>query len=102
MYFYCSITSDKGYEYSVQITGDPCSYTDDQQVLNDYEDEQENFTCPNCGDEKDEYDELCYNCRDIKEHTCPRCGQHDPYMYSTDDYCSDCEAEQRAEEGEEY
>lgn len=59
---YCTITSDKGYEYSVQITGDPCSYTDDQQLLNDYEDEQENFTCPNCGDEKDEYDDLCSNC----------------------------------------
>lgn len=101
---YCSITSDKGYEYTVQITGDPCSYTDDQQVISDYEDEQENFTCPNCGDEKDEYDEYCMSCKnrkqDEEENTCSRCGNIEYGVYGG--LCNNCQEEEEAEEGEEY
>jgi len=34
---YCSFTSDKGYEYEVQITGKDCGYTDEVSFLNDVE-----------------------------------------------------------------
>lgn len=94
---YCSFSSDKGYDYEVQITGSECNYTDANRAENDYRRELAAITCPECGYEKDEYDDFCQNCQDEiedkKEHTCPRCGEYDSFMYSYDDYCSDCEDE---------
>ena len=48
------------------------------------------FTCPECGGKKYKYDNVCDECKDKAEHTCKRCGQHDSFMFSTDDLCSDC------------
>lgn len=94
---YCSFTSDSGYEYEVQIKGSPCSYTDDYEAIRDTEDDAEATTCPQCGDEKDSYDDLCYSCKrknkDIEEHTCKRCGEYDSFMWSSDELCSDCKRE---------
>lgn len=90
----CSFTDDRGNSYDIQITGSETSYTDERKVRNDIEDEKVAVTCPKCGGDKDEYDELCYSCKrkqkDIEEHTCKRCGEHDSFMWSSDDLCSDC------------
>lgn len=99
----CSFTSDKGYEYTIQITGSECSYTDEVQIESDLEQEQEELICSKCGGEKDDsYDELCWYCEkkekrkreDIEEHTCKRCGQYDSSMSSSSELCSECEREE--------
>ena len=90
----CSFTSDKEYEYSIQITGSECSYTDQSRMQSDVNDDYAAITCPECGGNKYEYDDLCDNCvrkkKDIAEHTCQRCGQVDNFMWSGDELCSDC------------
>lgn len=102
----CSFSTYDGKQYDIQITGPECSSTDEDRVSgNDYYEKQE-ITCPECGGEKYNYDDVCDDCRrkakDKEEHTCKRCGQEDPYMYSSDDLCSDCkradEDKQREEE----
>lgn len=95
----CSFTSDKGYEYDIQITGSECNYTDETEAQNDSEGDQAAVTCSKCGGDKETYDELCWYCErkekrkkeDLEEHTCKRCGQYDSLMFSTDELCSDCE-----------
>ncbi|WP_430399937.1 hypothetical protein [Flavobacterium sp.] len=90
---YCSFTSDKGYEYSVQITGSACSFTDETRMQYDIEDDEESITCPECGDDKSEYDDYCYSCK--RKFTCNECnGKKDKY----DDVCSDCKRKQEEEE----
>ena len=84
----CSFTSDKGYEYDVQITGPECSYTEETAAQSDSEEDQAALTCPKCGGDKETYDDLCWYCErkekrnkeDIEEHTCKKCGQYDSYM----------------------
>lgn len=101
----CSFTSDKGYEYDVQITGPECSYTDETKAQNDSEDDQAAITCPKCGGDKETYDDLCWYCErkekrkkeDIEEHTCKKCGQYDSFMFSTDELCSDCKRDEENE-----
>ena len=99
---YCSFTSDKGYDYEVQITGSECSSTDESRARSDEQEEKEKSICPKCGGEKDEYDDYCDDCKrkkeDREDHTCPRCGQYDPYMYSSDIECSDCKRKREDEE----
>lgn len=89
---YCSFTSDKGYEYEIQITGKNCGYTDESSFQNDIEEDEEAVTCPKCGREKDEYDDYCYSCKrkieDEEENTCSRCGGFEYYVYSG--LCSSC------------
>jgi hypothetical protein len=105
----CSFTTYDGKQYDVQITGSECNDTDTFQVSDD-EDEvkcpecggdksefddycyfcKRKFTCPECGGKKYKYDNVCEECKDKAEHTCKRCGQHDSFMFSTDDLCSDC------------
>lgn len=105
---YCSFTSDQGNNYEVKITGSECNNTDEPQSAST----KSESTCPKCGLEKETYDEYCYSCQqkiereqkekeDIEAHTCPKCGQYDAFMFSTDDECSDCERKRKAEEEEE-
>jgi rubredoxin len=101
----CSITTYDGKQYDIQITGSECSNTDNTQVSED----EDEVKCPECGGDKSEFDDLCWYCErkakrekeDIEEHTCKRCGQHDSFMFSTDDLCSDCERADRDKKREE-
>lgn len=101
----CSFTSDKGYEYTIHITGPECSYTDETKVQNDSEDDEAALTCPECGGDKETYDDLCWYCErkekrkkeDIEEHTCKKFGQYDSFMFSTDELCSDCKRDEENE-----
>ena len=97
-----SFNSDKGNRYTV-ILGDyggNC-YSDAQKLRNDVNDDTEETTCPICGDEKEEYDELCYSCarkKESEEHektTCSRCGGS---KSSFEEYCDDCQDELDNEE----
>ena len=38
---------------------------------------------------------------DKVEHTCPKCGNYDAFMFSSDDECSDCKRKRRDAEDEE-
>lgn len=106
---YCSFTTFDGKQYNIQITGSECDSTDDATVISDEEESKcsecgssksefdeycfsckRKFTCPECGNKKYKYDNVCSECKDRAEHTCSRCGQHDSFMFSTDDLCSDC------------
>lgn len=92
---YCSFTSDKRNQYEITITGPECNYTDESKLRRDAEEDNNKITCSKCGSSKYEYDEFCSSCQndidDKKEKTCPKCGQYDSFMFSTDDQCSDCE-----------
>ena len=103
---YCSFSSDRGYEYEVQLIEGTCS--DDGAVMEEeiIQDEQA-MICPRCYGQKDyDYDDYCTSCQwdiedeeqDKKDHTCPRCGERKFSQF--DDYCSDCENE--LEEEDEY
>jgi hypothetical protein len=99
----CSFTSDKGYEYNVELTGKDCGYTDETSFQNDVEEDEEAVTCPRCGGEKDEYDDYCYSCKseieDEEENTCSRCGGYEYGVYGG--LCSNCKQDDE-EENEEY
>ena len=99
----CSFTSDKGYDYEIEITGKDCRHTDETSFQDDVEDDQETVTCPNCGNEKDEYDEYCFSCKrkieDAEENTCSRCGGYEHGVYGG--LCSNCERDDE-EENDEY
>lgn len=105
---YTSFTSDKGYEYSIQITGPECNYSDADQMDSDVRNDQQKITCPKCGGEKDKYDEFCSSCKnkienekeDKEQHTCKKCGNYDSFMFSTDNQCSDCERKEKLEKEE--
>lgn len=88
----CSFTSDKGYEYEIEITGKDCGYTDVSSFQSDVEEDEESVTCPKCGDEKDTYDDYCYSCKrkleDEEENTCYRCGNYEYGVYGG--LCSNC------------
>ena len=94
----CSFTSDKGYEYDIQITGSECSYTDETKAQNDSEDDQAAVTCPKCGGEKEEYDTYCSSCKGKIENTCSRCGG---YQYNVNGgLCSNCESDDESKQRE--
>jgi hypothetical protein len=58
---YCSFTSDKGYDYEVQISGSPCSYTSDTSPSED--DYDASTTCHQCGgSDYNMVDGLCTSC----------------------------------------
>ena len=85
----CEFKSDKGYSYEITL-GDfgGCGYTDERKLARDIEYDLETITCPECGGEKDSYDDLCENCQ--QEVTCPNCGFH---KYQYDELCTNCEDE---------
>jgi hypothetical protein len=92
----CFFTSDKGYEYTVTVLGETCSYTDENEIRNQWEEDEEAITCSKCGREKDPYDDYCSRCEqeieDEEEHTCSRCGGFEYYVYGG--LCSNCEDEE--------
>ncbi|SKC08027.1 hypothetical protein SAMN05660841_04085 [Sphingobacterium nematocida] len=89
----CEFTSDKGYHYTVTL-GDSggCTYTDDDKVRRDLNNDIQAVTCPKCGDNKDSYNEYCYSCKrqieDEEENTCSRCGNYEYGVYGG--LCSSC------------
>lgn len=80
-------TSDRGAEYTVEITEEGgCAYGS-----SDYPDEDA-FEARLASEQADEEEK--------KEHTCPRCGAIESYLYG--DLCASCKAEEaEAEENEE-
>lgn len=60
----CSFSSDRGYQYTVTLgeKGGGC-YNNTYQLKNHINEDTENTTCPICGNEKLEYDNLCYSCQ---------------------------------------
>lgn len=95
---FCSFWSDKGYRYTVQIKGNGCQVTD---RIRDTDDGKVSV-CKKCGGEKDQFEEYCELCKrdiaDQEDHTCKKCGNYDPFMFSTDDKCSDCKRREAEEE----
>jgi hypothetical protein len=73
----CSFTSDMGYEYTITIIGRDCGSTDASTFEDDRTSEQEEYTCPRCGDEKEDYDDYCSSCEDEVYNTCSQCGGWD-------------------------
>jgi predicted RNA-binding Zn-ribbon protein involved in translation (DUF1610 family) len=97
-------SSDRGYRYTVTLSdfGGGC-YSGGGTLQSDVNREVEETTCPICGDDKEDYDELCYSCKRDKEeeeekeeHTCPKCGGYKSSSY--DEYCDDCQDEIDEEE----
>ena len=68
---YCSFSSDKGYDYTVQITGQDCGFTDESAFQNDVNSDEESIKCPRCSKEKDEFDKYCNDC---ENSYCENCG----------------------------
>lgn len=120
----CSISTYDGKQYDIQITGSECSFTDDRKVQEDKEEVEcpecgssklsmdeycysceKKFKCPECYGKKEKYEDLCSYCqrkiKDKEEHTCKRCGEHDSFMWSSDDLCSDCKRDDEDKEREE-
>jgi hypothetical protein len=97
----CSFTSDKGYEYTITLTskGGGCGSSDGYRMQNDIEEDMADITCPVCGEEKETYENECYNCKQKKE-TCPKCYG---YKMKWDEICDDCQDdERRSEDGEDF
>lgn len=105
---FCSITCYDGRQFDIQITGSECSFTDESRAGSDNYYEKQKTTCPECGGDKEAYDDLCWYCerkqerkqKEIEEHTCKRCGEYDSFMWSSDDLCSDCKRDERRREEE--
>lgn len=94
---YTETTSDKGYEYEIQINGSPCNIVDSRAIRRQVEEDESANECPECGGYKYQYDDLCDEC----EHTSTVCGHYDPFIWNRDwDKCSDCEDEERRREEE--
>lgn len=89
---YCTFSSDKGYEYTVQITGRGCGSTDESSFQSDVEEDEQAVTCPKCGGEKSDLDSYCDDCTDEIENTCSRCGGFEYYVYGG--LCSNCKSEE--------
>ena len=82
---YCSFSSDKGYDYTVQIIGRDCGSTDESSFESDVQEDEEDVTCPECGGEKYDSEEYCSDCQESM--TCPKCGGE---KYAYDTYCQSC------------
>ncbi len=93
---HCSFESDKGYEYTIQITGSGCGSSDASQIRNDIEEDEAKLKCPKCGRDKREFDEICDDCQDDiddeEDNTCSNCGEYEIGCYGG--LCSSCEAEE--------
>lgn len=99
----CSFTSDRGYEYTVTLNSEGgCGGSDAYRMRRDKEADKEEVTCPECGDEKYSYDDLCRRCERKKEEaeeaaeTCPKCYG---YKMEWEKMCISC-MEERNEEAE--
>ncbi|MNK24776.1 hypothetical protein D3C87_430900 [compost metagenome] len=88
---YCEFTSNKGYEYTVSISGPECAFTDEDSLSDEIEQDEAILICPRCGSEKEEYEDYCYNCSDEVENTCSECGAYDYGING--DVCRDCQNE---------
>ena len=63
----CSFTSDKGYDYTVQIIGQNCGFTDESTLEDDIQNDETALTCPQCGGEKEDYENTCSFCQSNEE-----------------------------------
>lgn len=94
----CSFTSDRGYEYTITLNSKgSCGGSDAYRMKRDIEQDEEDITCPTCGDSKETYDDLCYSCERKKEEaeTCRLCNG---LKMEWENICSSCEADKEEEE----
>jgi hypothetical protein len=87
---FCSFTSDRGYQYRVQIRSTPCISSDS------YEKDDEVDKCIRCGNEVYNYRMYCKKCIDEDENTCGYCGQFEYYVYGGK--CTTCKRKEEEEE----
>lgn len=85
---YCSFTSDKDYEYTIQIVDRNCSSRSGINLINQIEEDEKFLTCSRCSSEKSQFDDYCDDC--IKKR-CPQCYRFDNLKYNKYDLCSNCE-----------
>lgn len=87
----CSFTSDRGYEYTVNILSKGGGCGSGYDLQSDVNGDTEDTTCPECGSTKYSYDDYCYSCTSKKEeHTCILCGG---YKASYEVFCASCDSE---------
>ncbi len=98
----CSFTSDRGYEYTVTLNSEGgCGGSDAYRMRRDMQSDKEEVTCPNCGDEKYSFDDLCSSCERKKEEaeeaaeTCPVCNG---YKMEWEKMCSSCKEDKEDKE----
>lgn len=91
----CSFTSDKGYEYTVRLLGEPCGFTDQSELESQWEEDSDAEVCPKCGDHKYSFDDYCSSCEQlINEEANDYCSQCGGYEYGVQGgVCSFCESE---------
>jgi hypothetical protein len=64
---YAEFTSDKNIDFTIQIIGSECGYTHEDEIERDVKKDKAKTICPECGQDKDRYDDLCDDCRRKKE-----------------------------------
>ena len=85
---FCSITCYDGRQFDIQITGSECSFPDEDEIQYVMEDESEDLICPDCGNEKPEFERTCQKCTDKRDNICSRCGGFEYYVMGG--LCSNC------------
>ncbi|SEI96275.1 hypothetical protein SAMN04488018_1082 [Myroides marinus] len=84
----CSFSSDRGVEYTVTLLSEGGGCGSGHALQRDVNADIEESTCPDCGGDKDKWDEYCPDCTYKKtKEVCPECRGR---KYSWDDYCDDC------------
>ena len=96
----CGFISDRGNTYAVVLNElGGCGYTDETRLSRDLQNDIEAATCPECGDEKEKYDDYCYSCNrkkvDERDNTCSRCGDLEYGVYGG--LCTKCKSEDENE-----
>jgi len=104
---HCSLNTENGNTYDVEITGTECIFINHPEVITPKENESqtphaENNKCPSCGGIMLNIWNGCPNCAQIaktnkkqKRHNkvgaiCPECGEYDEEMEEGDDMCTEC------------
>jgi hypothetical protein len=64
---YAEFTSDKNVDYTIQIIGSKCGYTQENEMGKDLKKDEAKTTCPDCGENKDPDDDICDDCKRKKE-----------------------------------
>ena len=91
---YAEFESDKGVEYTVEITWDEgdCYLSNNAPSESSFVDDEEDQICTRCGYSKYSYDDYCDSCTDELENTCSNCGAYEYGVYGG--LCGSCQEEE--------